>query len=185
MFIRADIHKASLALLEGGVICYPTEGVFGLGCLPDDDAAVDRILDIKGRSITQGLILIGADLSQLLPWIAPDDNEFENLQSPVSGPTTWVVNASELTPDWVTGGRDTVAVRICGHPVAQQLCNAAGSALVSTSANRSGRPAVKTAVRARYLLGSAVDAVVGGHTDPNLGASQIRLATTGKTLRSA
>jgi len=185
MLLRPDLLHATHALLAGGVVCYPNEGVFGLGCLPLEEFAVERILKFKQRSAEQGLILIGANLNQLLPWIAPSEGELQQLLSHTERPTTWVVTRSGLTPDWVSGGRDTVAVRICGHPVARQLCGAANSALVSTSANRSGRPAVKTTVRARYLLKSAVDAVVSGMTDPLGGASDIRLAADGTWIRGS
>lgn len=183
MLLRPDVLRASKMLLAGGIICYPTEGVFGLGCLPLEEAAVARILTFKQRSVAQGLILIWANLNQLLPWIAPSASELQQLLSPTERPTTWVVSCSALTPDWVSGGRDSVAVRICSHPVARQLCLAADSALVSTSANRSGRPAVKSTVRARYLLRNAVDAVVAGTTNPLGGASDIRVAADNTWIR--
>lgn len=185
MLTRPDIYRSAQQLLKGGVICYPTEGVFGLGCLPLAEYAVARILHFKRRPMQQGLILIGANIEQLLPWIDPSADELLRLKSTTKLPTSWIVTRSETAPDWITGGRDTVAVRICHHPVVQLLCLNSNSALVSTSANRSGRPAVKTTLRARYLLKNKVDNVVAGQTYAGRGASEIRLAESGRVIRSA
>jgi len=184
MLTRPDIYRGTQQLLKGGVICYPTEGVFGLGCLPFAEQAVARILHFKQRPVRQGLILLGANIEQLLPWIDPSAAELRRLKSTTKLPTTWVVTCSEIAPDWITGGRDTVAVRICRHPVVQILCLNSNSVLVSTSANRSGRPAVKTALRARYLLKTKVDSVVAGQIDAQRGASEICLAGSGRVIRS-
>jgi L-threonylcarbamoyladenylate synthase len=185
MLTRPDIYRSTQQLLKGGVICYPTEGVFGLGCLPFAKYAIARILHFKQRPVRQGLILLGANIEQLLPWIDPSATELSRLKSNSKLPTTWIVTRSEIAPDWITGGRNTVAVRICRHPVVQLLCLNSNSALVSTSANRSGRPAVKTTLRARYLLNNKVDNVVSGRTDADHGASEIRLADSGRVIRSA
>jgi len=185
MLYRPDIQRAADAVLAGGVVVYPTEGVFGLGCLPDDARAVAQILRIKQRPAHKGMILIGSSLEQLMPWIEPTDEELGNLRSEVSHPTTWVVTASQCTPEWITGGRNSVAVRICSHPVAAALCDAANSALVSTSANRSGRPAANNPITARYITRNLCQAFVNGHTDPSLGSSEIRRASSGEVLRSA
>ncbi len=184
MLSRPDIQKGADAINRDGLVCYPTEGVFGLGCLPTADEAVARILQFKNRQPEQGLILIAATLEQLEPWIAPTTIELENLLSATSRPTTWVVTSAAATPDWVTGGRNTVAVRLCSHPIAQELCLLTDSALVSTSTNRSGRPAAITAINARYRTRNAVDAFVSGICNPALGASEIRIATSGKVIRS-
>jgi len=185
MIIRKDIQDAVEALLSGGVICYPTEGVYGLGCIPYEAEAVYRILNFKQRSVANGVILIGATPEHLLPWIAPTPAEIDNLLSETQQPTTWVVRASPIAPDWITGGRDTVAVRFCTHPVAQQLCIKADSALVSTSANRSGKPPTASPVAARYRMQNFADAIVGGATLSNCGPSAIRLGHDGTIIRPA
>ncbi|MDG1463022.1 MAG: Sua5/YciO/YrdC/YwlC family protein [Gammaproteobacteria bacterium] len=185
MLSRPDIQKGAEAINRDGLVCYPTEGVFGLGCLPTADKAVARILEFKHRQVEQGLILIAATLEHLEPWIAPSAVELDRLRSATSIPTTWVITSSSATPDWVTGGRNTVAVRVCSHPVAQQLCLLSASALISTSTNRSGRPAAFNAINARYRTRNSVDAFVSGTCNPALGASEIRIATSGKLLRGA
>ena len=185
MLSRPDIQKGSNAIINGGVICYPTEGVFGLGCLPEADYAVARILEFKNRHPEQGLILIAANLEQLEPWIMPNSTELDSLISTTSKPTTWVIKSSSRTPEWVTGGRDTIAVRLCRHPVARELCLQTSSALISTSTNRSGRPAAITSINARYRTRHIVDAFVSGTCSPLIGSSEIRIANTGEVIRES
>jgi len=176
-----SIHKAARILKRGGVVAYPTEGVYGLGCLPDDAEAVERILNIKQRDPARGLIIIAADRTQLEPWIATD----RDLHSSASHPVTWIVPASAATPAWITGQHDGIAVRLTTHPVARALCRAAGSALVSTSANTTGRrPAINAYVLRRQFHG-LVDYIVPGNCGPWSGPSEIRHMQTGTTLRQA
>jgi len=174
---------AARCVINGGVIAYPTEGVFGLGCLPENEFAVERILAIKGRDASKGIILIAAEVTQLERWIAPTKMEAQRLHSATDYPTTWIVTAESTTPAWLTGGRDTLAVRISNHPVVMQLCNTIGEALVSTSANRSGRPPARSALAARKCLGSQVDQVIGGALGQATGPSEIRVAHSDQVLR--
>lgn len=184
-FLPPRLRHAAAVLHAGGVIAYPTEGVYGLGCRPDDGHAVEFLLELKQRSVSAGLILIAASLEQLDGWIAPRPPEARQLlAAPGQPPVTWVVTAGALTPDWITGGRDTVAVRVTRHPVAAALCLASGLPLVSTSANRRGKPPARTALAARLRFGSRLDLIVGGSTGGNPGPTEIRAAATGRVLRA-
>ncbi len=179
--ISFPLHKAGRILRNGGVVAYPTEGVFGLGCLPGDTPAIERILLIKHRRASRGLILIAANRAQLEPWIEFDGE----LPSDPELPVTWVVPASEASSRWITGGHAGVAVRVTTHPVATALCNAAGSALVSTSANIAGqRPAANTLVLRRQFR-TLVDYIVPGHCGTARGPSEIRDMMSGATMRPA
>jgi L-threonylcarbamoyladenylate synthase len=178
-----QISQAAAVLHSGGVIAYPTEGVYGLGCLPENAAAVQHILAIKRRKITAGLILIAPDYELLEDWLAPSAAELRNVLSAQSSPVTWIVNAAAHTPVWLTGGRTSLAVRITQHPIVSALCDAADSALVSTSANRTGHPAARTALQVRYWLGKQLDYVVSGALGGAAGASEIRVALDGKVIR--
>jgi L-threonylcarbamoyladenylate synthase len=178
-----QIKQAAKLLFNGGVIAYPTEGVYGLGCLPDDSAAVERILDIKRRSMSAGLILVAPDYELLSEWIAPTDAELHHVLEARDKVITWVVTAHATTPDWLTGGRSTLAVRMSAHPVIADLCYATNSALVSTSANRTGHRAAKTALQSRYWLGNQLDYVISGGLGNAAGASEIRMAHDGKVIR--
>jgi len=177
------LRRAARIIHGGGMVAYPTEGVFGLGCDPDCVEAVLRILALKERALSAGLILIAADRAQLDGWIDPAPGE-ERALSGVDVPTTWVVTADVRCPDWITGGRPTCAVRITRHPVAAALCRETGLPLISTSANRHGRPAAVTALAVRRRFGPAVDFIVPGTIGEVPGPSEIRIARTGAVLRA-
>ena len=152
---RLAIRRAARIVRGGGVIAYPTEAVFGLGCLPRERAAVGRVLAIKRRSWRKGLILIGADLAQLERYVVlPAEPRRSQVLATWPGPYTWVLDARADAPRWITGGRSSVAVRVTAHPVARELCLAVGEALVSTSANVSRRPPHRRRLRLRRDLGA-------------------------------
>ncbi len=181
MLSSFPIRKAARLLRRGGVVAYPTEGVFGLGCLPGETRAVERILEIKQRDPAQGLIVIAANTEQLAPWARlPADAE---LPSTLEHPVTWLVPAQPSVPDNVRGRHATLAVRLTAHPVAAALCEAAASALVSTSANVSGRPPARTSLALRKQFGRLVDYVVPGECGPAAGASEIRDLRSGAVVR--
>lgn len=182
-YLPPRLRLAGRVVRDGGVIAYPTEGVYGLGCRPDDAAAVTRLLALKQRPVSAGLILIVADAGQLDGWIAPTRREADRLLAPAPSPVTWLVTAGELTPPWITGGRPKVAVRITAHPVAAALCRAAGMPLVSTSVNRRGKPPARTALGARVAFGRDLNLVVGGATGGAPGPSAIRDAAAGTIVR--
>ncbi len=168
----------------GGVIAYPTEAVFGLGCDPGCDEALRRILSIKARPGGAGFILIAADWAQLAGWIAPSAAEAARLRAPTPAPTTWVVTADRRASMVVTGGRRTIAVRLTQHPVASALCRAAGTPLISTSANRHGRRPARTALEARRWFGAQIDFVVSGEIGGLARPTEIREARSGKVIRA-
>ena len=174
--------RASEVLLGGGVIAYPTEGVFGLGCLPDDVDAVARVLTIKERSPLKGLILIAARPGQLDDWIDPAVRD--GLPEPDPGrPVTWIVPPAARVPAIVTGNNPGLAVRITTNPVAAAICNAVDMPIVSTSANVAGRPVARNALILRRNFGHLVDYVVPGECGPASGPSEIRELATGRVLR--
>ncbi|MGD8976840.1 MAG: Sua5/YciO/YrdC/YwlC family protein [Gammaproteobacteria bacterium] len=178
------VDRAAWALQTGGVVAYPTESVFGLGCDPLEATAVARILAIKRRSVESGLILLAADVAQLEAFIRPAPAERERMLASWPGPVTWVVAATPAAPAWVTGGRDTIAVRVTAEPLAAALCRRAGMAIVSTSANRSSRPPARNTLQTRRRFAAVVDQIlpgaVGGHARP----TEIRLASSGRILRA-
>lgn len=177
------VRKAARILLNGGVIAYPTEGVYGIGCLPGNTEAVERILDIKGRKANAGLILIAADLGLLSGWIAPSGAEVERLLQPVDRPTTWIVTAHPGVSPLLSGGRTTLAVRVTRHPLAAAMSRATCGPLVSTSANRSGKKPAMSGLDARLRLGAELDAVVCGALGGAAGPSEIRVAADNRVIR--
>ncbi|MEO6155249.1 MAG: Sua5/YciO/YrdC/YwlC family protein [Thermomonas sp.] len=186
MTVSAEIRQAAHLLHHGGVIAYPTEAVWGLGCDPRNEAAVLRLLALKQREVDMGLILIAANEAQLAPHIdmtALDDAQRANVRASWPGPHTWVVPASTDAPAWITGAHSGIAVRVSAHPTVIALCNAFGGALVSTSANRTGQPAPSTRDALDAVIVAGVDAVSSGETAGLLRPTTIRDARSGGTLR--
>ena len=176
------IRRAGRVVRGGGVIAYPTEGVFGLGCLPDDIAAVERLLDIKQRSASKGLILIAARSGQFRDWI--DASHLERLPEPdPQHPVTWIVRPANLVPAIVTGDHAGLAVRLTTNPVAAAICDAVDMPVVSTSANIAGRPVARNTYVLRRKFGHLVDYVVPGACGPASHASEIRDLDSNAVLR--
>ena len=175
------IARAADVLLGGGVVAYPTEGVFGLGCMPDDMAAVLRLLSIKRRDPRKGLILIAAMPDQLRDWIATDPADIP-APDPAQ-PVTWVVPAKEDVSRLVRGEHAGIAIRLTTNPVAASLCEATGSPLVSTSANLSGEPVARNRYILRRKFRERVDFIVPGDCGPASGPSEIRHLESGAVLR--
>jgi L-threonylcarbamoyladenylate synthase len=183
-----DLSNALITLRTQGVIAYPTESVFGLGCDPDDDGAIQKILDLKMRPAHKGLILIASSIEQLQNYAdfsMLSHKQIDNIKATWPGPFTWVVPAQKSLSKLISGDFDSVAVRVSAHPIVQQLCNEFAKPIISTSANLSGLEAcvdavaVKTMFTDNPLLENIIEADVSGLDNP----SQIHHALTGKRLR--
>lgn len=179
--MKAAIIRAANTLLAGGVIAYPTEGVYGLGCMPDDLEALARLLLIKQRDPGKGLILIAAHKDQLDDWIEPDGS---GIPDPDPGqPITWIAAAKPRVSGLVRGDHESVAVRLTTNPVAAAICAAVSSPVVSTSANFSGEPVARNGHVLRRKFGRCVDYIVPGRCGPASGPSEIRDLASGTVLR--
>ena len=158
---RLAVH----CLKEGGLIGYPTESVYGLGCDPFNADAVHRLLELKQRDETKGVILVAANrhqLTALLPELGAaqlDCLEQSSLLEPLTG---LVPDLHQSIPVWIKGRHTGVAVRISKHPVVQQLCLLFGGAIVSSSANLTGSSPAKTALQVRQHLQSGLDYLLVG-----------------------
>jgi L-threonylcarbamoyladenylate synthase len=182
-----DFHLncAVRALNEGGVIAYPTEAVFGLGCYPEDAYSVTKILSLKKRSIAKGLILIAANAEQISHYVDyPDDKVRREIDATWPGPVTWVLPAKVTVPFWVTGHGNTVAVRVSAHPIVQALCNKVG-AIVSTSANPARKTPAKNVIKIRSYFGNKIDYILPGETGSKNLVTEIRDAINGNVLRAS
>jgi L-threonylcarbamoyladenylate synthase len=182
-----SVADAASLLHRSGVVAYPTEAVWGLGCDPLDEAAVMRLLALKQRPVDKGLILIAGALGQfdgLLDWDALPTDRREVVYASWPGPHTWIVPATGRVPHWITGAHDGVAVRVSAHPTVVALCAAFGGPLVSTSANPAGAlpPRALDAFDAALL--SALDGVVAGETGGLARPTVIRDARNGAALRT-
>ncbi|WP_439844103.1 Sua5/YciO/YrdC/YwlC family protein [Aeromonas dhakensis] len=181
-----EFELAVAALQHDGVIAYATEAVFGLGCDPDSEAAVQRLLAIKQRPVEKGLILIAADLAQLQDYIDLDQLTSEQLarvEASWPGPFTWIMPARPDTPAWLTGQFDTLAVRVTAHPQVQALCRAFGKPLVSTSANLTGEEPARRLADIGELLVSQLAYILPGEVGGQANPSEIKDARTGAVIR--
>ena len=164
-------QQAAKVLVNDGVICYPTEAVWGLGCNPRSFDAFERILTIKKRAKEKGVILIGATESHITPYAHIPDSLRKKLQQIWPGFVTCLLPKTARCPSYLTGGQDKVAVRISAYQPVVNLCLAADSALVSTSANVSGQIPVSDIYSAQNTFGEAVDyyldAGLGGEKKPS------------------
>ena len=179
--MKMIIARAANALLGGGVIAYPTEGVFGLGCMPDDVDAVRRLLAIKQRDPAKGLILIASNEDQLQDWIDPDCGAIPAAEP--SSPITWIAPAGPRASELILGAHDGIAVRLTRSPIATAICDAVASPIVSTSANIAGKPAARSQLALRRNFAACVDYVVPGDCGSSSGPSEIRDLVTGNILR--
>jgi len=181
---KIEFETVKTALKRGGVIAYPTEAVYGLGCDPHNEQAVMRLLAMKQRDIDSGLIIIGATFAHIENFISelPENNR-EVILSSWPGPNTWLIPASEHCPSFIRGMHLSVAVRVISHPVAKEICNIFGGAIVSTSANIHGALPARTAKEVRQVFGTLVDTIVDAPVGNSINPSTIRDAITGKKIR--
>ncbi len=179
------VNCAVMALNEGGIIAYPTEAVFGLGCYPEDAYAVTKILTLKQRSIRKGLILIASEAGQLDAYIEyPDEDVKQRVNATWPGSVTWVLPARENVPPWITGYKRTIAVRVSAHPTVQALCQRVG-AIVSTSANPDGKAPAAGVFKIRSYFDNEIDYILPGKTGGKRKPTEIRDAINGQVLRSS
>jgi L-threonylcarbamoyladenylate synthase len=184
MTTALQLRAACAALRAGGVIAYPTEAVWGLGCDPLNEAAVMRLLALKRRHWSKGLILVAAEFEQLEPYIQlPSRTAQKRAFATWPGPATWVFPASDLTPMNVSGDRDTVAIRVSAHPVVRQLCLSFGRPIVSTSANRAGHAPARSATTVRLQFREELQALVPGALGGQDKPTVIRDVISGLILR--
>lgn len=174
------------SLAPGEIIAYPTEGVWGLGCRPDDQIAVEKILCLKARSWTKGLILVASRFDQLAPYVAEvTERQKELLHQHWPGPVTFLMVKSERVPAWISGTSDKVAVRVSNHPTVVELCNKIDGPIVSTSANPTGEPEAMNAKDIERYFASKIDYICDGDVGGLKGASEIRDLQSGTILRVA
>ena len=170
---------------QGGVVAYPTEACFGIGCDPSNQYAVRRVFRIKGRPSGMGLIVIADCIDRVLPFI--DTTDLSILTGPMAswpGPYTWIFPADARLKNYAKNPNGTIAVRVTAHPVAARLCRLLGNALVSTSANRHGCKPLRTPHEVERMLGNELDVVVRAPVGVQRRPTEIRDAATGRLIRA-
>lgn len=179
------LNRLTRALAAGAIIGYPTDTIWGFGCDPLNPTSVARLLQIKQRPVEKGLILLTSKLEYCEPFIRLDPDQRSTVQSPVTTPTTWLVEASEHCPVWIRGNHTTVAIRVTEHPLLRILCAGLQLPLVSTSANRAGKSTVRSALQLRRQFADEVDFIVTGFNTGGGKPSAIKSLACGNLLRSA
>ncbi|MDF1684788.1 MAG: L-threonylcarbamoyladenylate synthase [Legionellaceae bacterium] len=177
-----DINKARALLQAGEVIAYPTEAVYGLGCDPFNQQAVEALLDLKQRSVSKGLIILVSNWEQVWPLVGDvPEARLEAVKQTWPGPVTWIFPKSDTVPAWLSGEHDSLAIRMTAHPIARALCLHAP--LVSTSANLTGSHPAKNIADFEHMLLDGVAGVVAGDLGGNTAPSEIYHVLDGARVR--
>ncbi len=179
-----QIKRAVSVLQQGGIIAYPTESVYGLGCDPFNEAAVKRLLQIKKRAISKGLIIISSDFEKLRDLLQPvPPLIMQQLNRTWPGPVTWLLPVHEKVPVYLKGNHQTLAVRVSEHPIVRQLCLAFNGPIVSTSANIAGHPALRHHLLCRRNFANQVNYILTGQVGHAKKPTEIRDGLTGRVIR--
>jgi len=184
MVVPLRFTQAARVLQVGGVVACPTEAVWGLSCDANNEEAVERLLLLKDRPRSKGLILVGSSMAQFAPLLdGLDSHLLKKLQMSWPGPNTWLVPHYGRVPQWIYGEHDMVAIRVTAHLGMKALCEAFGSPLVSTSANPAGYPAPTERFQVVRYFGGELDAVLPGSVGPAVRPSTIRRLDNDEILR--
>lgn len=176
--------QAASVLTNGGIIAYPTEAVFGLGCDPFNEAAVLKILQLKQRSINKGLILLAANWEQINNLVLPlEPKIIDPVLATWPGPYTWVFPASKKCPKWIMGEHDSVALRVTAHHIAKKLCEVFQGPIVSSSANIEGQEPARTMEEVQQQFSHDIDLIVPGEVGTQKRPTAIKNVLTNKIIR--
>ena len=181
-------QRAASCLRRGGIVAHATEGVWGLACDASNDEAVLQLIELKGRSVTQGLIVALDKADSAMPALQGlDKNRRTQVMASWPGHTTWLVPDCQDLPisDLVRGDSGRIALRVPDHDQTRRVIEFAGVPIVSTSANPSGCPPARSALRVRMYFGNAFDMLLPGTLGSARGPSEVRDAVTGEVLRPA
>ena len=154
-----SIRHAAHIIKNGGVIAYPTDTVYGLGCDPYNADAVDRINQIKNRLANKHFILLASNIHLVQALFNSDDAQKKIIVESIE-PTSWIVDANTNVPDWLTNKSDSITIRISQHPVVKKLCSALGHPIISTSANLSGKRPARNGLELHQFFNKKVDKIL-------------------------
>jgi len=154
-----SIRHAAHIIKHGGIIAYPTDTIYGLGCDPYNLCAVEKLNNIKQRPADKQFILLAGHIEQLKPLLLISDKD-EKAITLNTEPTSWVVDAKPGTPPWLLSNRNTLTVRISKHADVIKLCHTLGHAIISTSANPAGKPPAKNALELHKYFQHVVDKII-------------------------
>jgi len=174
------VRLAAQYLKVGGVISHPTDTIQGLACLPNFEQSMQRILQLKRRSTNKGLILLASNVSYFANYV--DDVSQLNKIKVSDTPTTYLLKANQKTSKLLTGRFDTIAIRLTNDPLITKLCQASNSALVSTSANTSGKNSATSVLELNVFFKQELDFIITPQNYNNSPSKIINLQT-GERIR--
>jgi L-threonylcarbamoyladenylate synthase len=177
------IRHAAHQIRHGGVIIYPTDTVYGLGCDPMNSDAVDYLNTLKQRNPDKGLILIANKLEYFSDYIKELNQEDQVKVKQTKTPTSWIVPAKESTPLWLTGNNQTLAIRITQHPIVSELCNQLHHPLVSSSANPNKKKPAVNALQLHKYFHDKVYAMLVADNEHDTQPSSIRILDNNLMIR--
>ena len=168
------------SLKKGEVVAYPTEGVWGLGCDPSNEEAIKKLLNLKGRSESKGLILIGSSLEQFSKFIEVEKYKDKLLQK-WPGHHTWLVPTKPETSKLITGINEKIALRLSSHKHVVELCEEFKGAIISSSANKENESTLESPDEIKGIFPDikVLTGELGGHSQP----SKIEDLLTGELIR--
>ena len=158
------VLRAVECLRNGGVIVYPTDTVYGLGCDITSKHAVERIIRIKGRDPKKPMSFVCADLTHISRYARVSNLAYRILKRFLPGAYTFVLEASSEVPKMLLTRQKTVGIRIPEHPVSSALVRELGNPILSTSANRSGAEPLNVPLEIQEVLGKQVDLILDAGT---------------------
>lgn len=179
----ASLRQTAEIIRGGGVVAYPTEACFGLGCDPRNSAAIARILRMKHRARAQGLLLLADRRTRFAGYVNSWGEHRAEIFASWPGPYTWLLPAGARASRWVRGDHRTIGVRVTAHRAAAALSRLCGLPIVSTSANRSGRKMLRTARAVLQEFGAEIDGVMDARIGHRVAPSVIRDGATLRVLR--
>jgi L-threonylcarbamoyladenylate synthase len=157
-----SIRHAAHIIRNGGIIAYPTDTIYGLGCDPYNACAVDSINRLKQRPLNKQFILLAGHIDQIKPLVVINEEQ-ENLIAQTSVPTSWIASASQQTPAWLTDKQNTLTVRISSNDTVKKLCDTLGHAIISTSANPSGKTPARNSIELHKYFHNTVHKILASH----------------------
>lgn len=179
---NTELLQAADCVKAGAVIAYPTEAVWGLGCDPKNDAAIQQILKLKDRPWQKGLVVVAASLEQLADMLEPlSEQDLAQVMATWPGPVSWVLPCKSSVSKYLRGEHNSLAVRVTAHPLVKALCELTGP-LVSTSANPAGLEPARSQAEVEAYFADTLDFMLPGELGGRAQPSEIR-TLTGDRLR--
>jgi tRNA threonylcarbamoyl adenosine modification protein (Sua5/YciO/YrdC/YwlC family) len=159
---KKDISKIAEILRDGGVIAYPTDTIYGIGCDIFSKKGIEKIYQIKGRDKKKPLSFICSDLSHISQFAKVPNYAYRIMKRLLPGPYTFILEASSEVPRMLVPKRKTVGIRVPDNEIALSIVRELGNPIISTSANLSGENVISDPADIEVILGKQLDAIIDG-----------------------